>query len=115
MKLGELKGEKAIEVIADLIEPLVNISMDKESLQLFSIKAKKGEENYDAAVRDFTEKIPLLLKTHKADILKILSVIGEKPTEEMSMVDIFSGVADLVQDEDFMSLFLSLAKPTAGK
>ena len=38
MKLGDFKGEKAIEVIADLIEPITNIAEDQGNLQLFHAK-----------------------------------------------------------------------------
>ena len=35
MKLSELKGERAVEVIADLIAPIANIVDDQKNLQLF--------------------------------------------------------------------------------
>lgn len=113
MKLSELKGEQAIEVIADLIAPVTSIATDQKSLKLFT-KAKDGRSKEEVA-KDFSEKIPVLLKTHKKDVLDILCAFNpEANPEEMSVYDIINGVSDLLSDKDFLSLFLSVVK-TEGK
>ena len=111
MKLADLKGERAIEVIADLIAPIANIASDQENLQLFKVKKQDGETDREMAVRDLTEKIPVLLKSHKRDILAILSAVNGSDPDELSLLDIFQGTADLINDQDFVSLFLSAVKP----
>lgn len=111
MKLSEIKGEKAVEVIADLIEPITNIASDAENLKLTNNKRNDGETIRDAGIRVFKDRIPVLLKTHKADILKILNVMNDCDPEEMSVVSIINSVAELVNDKDFMSLFLSVVNP----
>lgn len=110
MKLGELKGERAVEVIADLIAPIANIASDQENLKLFKAEKKEGETSRDAAVRDLTEKVPALLRTHKADVLAILCAVNDMSPNDLSAMDIIKGVIELVNDQDFMSLFLSAAK-----
>lgn len=112
MKLGDFKGEKAIEVIADLIEPITNIAEDQGNLQLFHAKRQEGESDREMAVRDFKTKIPLLLKTHKKDILTILSVINDIDAEKISLMDIIKGTNELLNDKDFMSLFFSSVSQT---
>lgn len=107
MKLGELKGEQAIEVIADLIEPVANIARDQQNLQLFRAEKKTGESDRDMAVRDLTQKIPVLLKTHKKDVLSILHAVNGTDPDEMSVIDIIKGALELVSDQDFLSLFMS--------
>lgn len=107
MKLGELKGERAIEVIADLIAPIANIADDQKNLKLFVPEKKDGETDRETAVREFKEKIPLLLKTHKADVLAILSALNEVDPKELSLLDILKGLIELADDQDFMGLFLS--------
>ena len=102
MKLAELKGERAIEVIADLIAPIANIANDQENLQLFHIKKKEGETDREAGMRDLTEKVPLLLRSHKKDILAILCAVNGSDPEDLSLLDIFQGTADLINDQDFM-------------
>jgi len=107
MKLSELKGERAVEVIADLIAPIANIAEDQKNLQLFRAEKREGETAREAGIRDFKEKIPNLLKTHKQDVLAILCAVNGANPEDLSLIDIFKGAIELVNDQDFMSLFLS--------
>ena len=115
MKLAELKGERAIEVIADLIAPIANIAVDQDNLKLFRIEKKDGESDRESAVRDLTEKVPVLLRSHKKDILAILCAVNGSDPEELSLLDIFQGTAELLNDQDFLSLFLSAVKSTEQK
>ena len=114
MRLGEIKGERAVEVIADLIEPISNIASDQQNLKLFQIERREGETAHESAVRDLTEQIPILLKTHKKDVLAILSTINGVPAESMSVVDITKGALELSRDQDFLSLFISSVSTTDG-
>lgn len=107
MRLSELKGERAVEVIADLIEPITNIALDQKNLKLLRPEKKEGETDREAAVRDFKVKIPNLLKTHKADVVSILCTLNEVKPEDLSLAEIMKGIIDLTQDKDFMNLFLS--------
>lgn len=110
MKLSELKGERAIEVIADLIAPITNIALDQKNLQLFKNKPQEGESAAELGAREIKEKMPKLLKTHKDDVLSILCAINGTKPEDMSLVDIIKGTIDLLNDEEFRSLFLSVGK-----
>ena len=107
MKLSELKGERAVEVIADLIAPIANIVDDQKNLQLFRFEKREGETDREAGLRDFKEKIPNLLKTHKQDVLAILCAVNGANPEDMRLTDIVKGVVELANDKDFQSLFLS--------
>ena len=107
MKLSELKGERAVEVIADLIAPIANIAEDQKNLQLFRAEKQDGESNHDMAVRDMKKKIPVLLKTHKKDVVDILCAVNGSDPDDLSILDIIRGVIDLANDKDFLSLFLS--------
>ena len=112
MKLSDLKGERAVEVIADLIAPIANIATDQDNLQLFKAKPKNGETAQEASVRDFKEKIPNLLKTHKKDILDILVAVNGGTPEKMTVTDIIKGALELANDGEFLNLFLSSVSPT---
>lgn len=110
MKLSELKGEKAIEVIADLIAPVTSIASDQKNLSIFK-KHGSGERSKEEVAKEMSEKIPTLLKTHKKDVLDILCAFNpDAKPEEMSVYDIINGVSDLLSDKDFLSLFLSVVK-----
>ena len=110
MKLGEIKADRAVEVIADLIAPIANIAADIPDLQIFKTERVEGESDRDIAVRVFKEKVPVLLKEHKNDVLEILCTINDKEPEDLSVVDIIKGAIDLTNDPDFMSLFLSAVR-----
>lgn len=114
MKLGEIKAERAVDVIADLIAPIANIAVDFPNFRVTAEYKNEGESNSDMAIRAFKEKVPELLKTHKSDVLSILCTINEKEPEDLSVVDIIKGMIDLTHDPDFMSLFLSAVR-TGGK
>lgn len=107
MKLGEIKSERAVEVIADLIAPIVNIASDFPDFAAFRTEMQEGETDREAVVRVFKEKVPELLKSHKGDVLDILCTINGMSREDLSVMDIIKGVIDLANDPDFMSLFLS--------
>lgn len=108
MKLSEITGTRAVDVIAELIQPLADIAGDRENLSpLFNVKPKEGEEQNDAVLRSMKENVPLLLKTHNADILHILSIINDVEPETISVPAIVKGVFDLLGDDDFISLFMS--------
>lgn len=115
MKLSELKGERAVEVIADLIAPIVNLSQDWSNMKVSADYRKENESDDEVAIRAFKDKIPGILKSHKEDILTILCTLNEKNKDELSVVDIINGAMDLTNDKDFMSLFLSVARPVGKK
>ena len=114
MKLSELKGERAVIAIADLIEPITNIAIDQKNLKLFVNKQREGESDEELGMREIKEKVPNLIRTHKDDVLKILCVINDCEPESLSMIDIIKGTVDLFNDKEFLGLFLSVNK-TADK
>lgn len=105
MKLSEIKGEQAIEVIADLIEPITNIATDKNCADIFNGKKKEGETREEAAARQIKEKIPYLLKSHKKDIAYIVGILEGKKPEELNILQIFKGTIELLNDKALMQLF----------
>lgn len=113
MKLSDLKGERAVLAIADMIEPIANIAADQKNLQLFKNERREGETDKDVGMREMKEKLPKLLRTHKDDILTILCAVNGCEPEDMSMVDIIKGTLDLANDKEFLELFLSANKTAA--
>lgn len=107
MRLSEIKGETALEVIADIIEPAFSIMSDKE----FE-KAIKADKKYSA--------IQIALKKHKKDVLTILAVLdGEDPeTYKPSLLSIPKKLLEMLSDPELMELFQSQGQtsdaPSAG-
>lgn len=112
MKLSEIKGDRTLEVIADIIDPVANIAEDEDAAKLF--KREKLPEGMTAKkflLRRIRESLPTLLKNHKADIIAILSTIeGTSPEEYSATLDLTKltkDIIDLLTDDAFTQLFIS--------
>jgi hypothetical protein len=110
MKLSDIKGERAIEVIADLIEPIANIASDKECADLFSVKPVRDEDKKVTARKHIVKKVPLLLKTHKRDVIQIIATLDSKTIDDMNLFSITAALIGIVQDEALIELFTSAAR-----
>lgn len=97
MKLSEYKGEQALDMLADLIEPAAAIMADKE---------------ISNAVKANLPKIKIVktaIKNHKPEVIEIMAILdGEDPKEYAEKVNLFTLPAKLLEilnDPDLMSLF----------
>lgn len=97
MKLSEYKGEKALDILADIIEPAAIIMADKEIVNF----AKSG--------KPVIKLIKPLIKNHKREVIEIMAILdGEDPKEYSDKVNFFTLPAKLLEilnDPDLMSLF----------
>ena len=111
MKLSEIKGERCLDVIADLIEPIANIAADPEASRLF--KPEKAPERMtpsEFAVAKARECAPALLKGHRGDVIAILAALEgvspEEYAEGLDMLKLVGGLVELLSDEALLA-FLS--------
>lgn len=95
-KLSEIKGERALEVIADLIDPISRMLKD----EVFKKKIQDGDK---------LDVVKYLLKSHKKDVLEILALINDEDpkTYAPSLISLPGMLMDLINDPDVMSLFES--------
>lgn len=97
MKLSEYRGEKALDILADLIEPAAAIMSDKRISDL----AKSG--------KPVTTLVKPLIKGHKKEVIEIMAVLEGETTEKYKeKVNIFTLPAKLLEilnDKELMSLF----------
>lgn len=110
MKLSEIKGERCLDVIADIIEPIALIAEDKEASEIF--KRKKVPDGMDAKkflIGRIRKSVPRLLKSHKAELIQILAIIeGVSPnkySENLTLAKLMSDCVELLTDDAFASLF----------
>ena len=92
-KLSEYKDEEALDLLADIIEPVAFIFSDSEFIETL-------QENKLAAVR-------YVIKNHKKDVLAILAGLEGVPVEEYHC-NIFSLPITLIQllnDRDLLDFF----------
>lgn len=112
MKLSDIQGERTLDVIAEVIDPICNIAEDEDAATLF--KREKLPEGMTAKkflLQRARKSVPALIKGHKADIISILSSIeGTTPEEysdSLNLVKLTKDFVDLMTDEAFGELFIS--------
>ena len=125
MKLSEIKGERSIDVIAEVLEQVSKIAQDEEALKFFTEKPKVDEKgNFIEHIEKFVmkrigEKLPYLLKNHKTELYTIFAVmenVGLKEyIETVTVSKIIKSIADLFTDESITSLFTSVQPNEDGK
>lgn len=112
MRLSDIRGERAIEVIAELIDPVANIAGDNDLAELMRReKLPEGADPKAAAIKRLKAALPKLLKNHKSDFVAILAALEgverEKFEKELSLPKLISGLLELLNDDDFKTLFFS--------
>lgn len=110
LKLSELKGEKAFDVLADLSAPIMHIAADKEAAEMFGVKAlPKGMTVAAYALQRLRESLPVLLSGHKRDLVMILAILSEQSYDdyaaEMTIPKIINDFSAIVSDPLFNAFF----------
>jgi hypothetical protein len=96
MKISEIRDEKAVEVLGDLIEPFIRI-----------LKSKEVQE---AAKKNITiELAQAMVKADPKAVLEILAICNQVPLDEYhpNPFEIIRDLAGVLMDEALMSLFFS--------
>ena len=111
MKLSDVKGERTLDVIADIIDPIANIAESDVAKELFARqKLPDGMDARAFAVKRIRKAVPKLLKNHKADILCIMASIVGKPYEqfvaETNLITLAGELLELLGDNAFVELFM---------
>ena len=112
MRLSEIKGERVFDVIADIIEPACNIAQDKEAAEIFDRSVKRPDDvtATEFALSRIKGAMPKLMRSHKDDLVAILSSIdgvsAEEYLESLTMPKLIHGVYEILTDEDLLA-FLS--------
>ena len=107
MRLSEIQGERAIEVIADLIEPFSNIATDPNIKSVLQIRKKENETAEEAAIRAIKKNIPVLLKDHKKDVAQVIGILEGIDPEKLNILEIVKGLSEMMTDRTLMQLFSS--------
>lgn len=119
MKLADIKGERAMDVAAELITPIANIASDDIAADLFRRRVvPEGVSTREFALRRIQNGIPVLLKQHRADVVKILSLLKDEPEESvienMTLMSLTNDITDLMVDDLFRVFFISAqTRPTS--
>lgn len=112
MKLSDVKGERTLDVVADIIGPITSIAEDKAAAELFARKKlPDGMSPREFILRRVKKSVPALMKAHKADLIAILSAIEgttpKKYTQDLTLAKLVKDCVELLTDESFEELFIS--------
>lgn len=96
MKLSEVKGEAALDLLADIIEPAAKIMSDPKIKELANTKNK-------GAI------IKAIIKNHKKSIIEILATIDGVPVNKYD-VNVYTlpvKILEILNDPELMNFFTS--------
>lgn len=96
MRLADLKGENALAVLGEIIDPAVRIMQDPA----IATAARAG---------NILEIVKLMCKTHKTEVITIMAVLdGQDPaTYEIGLLTLPAKLVELLNDPEIQKLFLS--------
>lgn len=114
MKLSDINGDRVLDVIADIIDPIANMAEDKDVAAMFERKAvPEGMEARDFFAQRMRKGLPVLLRVHKADVIAVMAAIeGVTPEQYAASLDLpklFTDVMELMADDALLD-FLSSSK-----
>lgn len=116
MKLSEIKGERCLDVVADLIEPIASMAQDKDVVELFKpTKVPDGETPRNFFAERMRKGLPKLLRDHRSGIIQIMaSLEGVTPAvykKTLTMPKLISDVFEVLTDSS-ITAFLSSPSTT---
>lgn len=119
MKLSDIRGERTLDVIASIIEPLISIAQDKEATEFLHVRELKPEENANTVAMERISKcVPLLLSRHKNEVCEILASLEGVPyytyVEKLNIAKLAKDCIDILSDTEFFELFMSAQSTPAS-
>lgn len=114
MKLSDIKGDRVLDVIADIVDPIANMAQDKDVAAMFKREAvPDGMGAREFFAERMRKGLPVLLRGHKADIIAIMAAIegvtSEQYAASLDLPKLFTDVMELVTDDTLLD-FLSSSK-----
>lgn len=95
-RLSEYRGEEALDVLADLIEPAVEIMQDKRIAELFRNDKK-------------AKAVAVAIKEHKRSVLDIMATLDgeDRETYAPSLFALPAKILEILNDPELVNLFTS--------
>jgi hypothetical protein len=124
MKISELSTDKGLDVLVELTPYVSSIATSETLTAELKKLAETKRESLKSQLQQlvfgadmFSRLIPILLKERRNDVYGIISVLNEKPVEEVAAQNIMKTVAEIREifsDGDLLSFFKSFVerKPT---
>ena len=93
-KLSEYRGEDALDILAEILTPAVNIMQDEEVVSYFNGDSKK-----------LADVATLIVRKYKKDVLNILSIMNEEEEYNPNVFELLNDVIDILNDEVLVDFF----------
>lgn len=112
MKLSEVKGEKALDMLADLIEPIMEIIEDKEVSKI--LKSRHSKDKADSTKIILGRAVSVAIKNHKKAVITILATLDDIPVDqyECNLLSLPKKMMDIINDPAIFDLFTSQSQET---
>lgn len=111
MKLSEIKGDRALDVLADIIPAITDIAADEEVTKKMGVARDVDETSRALGARRIKAAVPYLLRHHKQEIIEILAtlegVTAEQYRKDMNILSLPMALMSLLSDKDLIELFIS--------
>lgn len=113
MKISEMSFNQACDATVRLVDPIARITSDDRLEPMLKELASHQGESGANAIRIISSMlprfVPMLLKDHRADMVEILGILGDKkPKEvgEMKLKEVVQLIRDSL-DDDLIGFFKS--------
>lgn len=118
MKISELTTDETLDVLCELTPVITSIMTDTElgtelrrkiDPQMLKSKADMAIEG----TKKINALIPIILKTHRSDVYKILAVLNRKTPDEIArqnFIQTGKQIREIVKDKDLLSFFSSFVQ-----
>lgn len=105
MRLSDFKGEEALDVLADIIEPMTFILADEEIQKMRKEAAEKKK------TVPYIKFVAPAIKNHKAEIIQVLARLQNQTVEEykadLSLATLPMQVLEFINDPEIQKFFTS--------
>lgn len=94
-KLSEIQNEDALDVLADIIDPVTEIFQDQELGKLMKLEKNKREA------------VKLAIKKHKKAVIHIMAILDGEPVEtyKVNVLQLPLKLLELLNDPDMLDFF----------
>lgn len=98
-RISEFKDDEAMDVLAEILEPAVNIAKNKKFVNAF--RGTKDEKP------NRIEAVKILLNENREDIVKIMAILNETPVEDFhyNLLTLPSMILQVMNDKEMLSFF----------
>lgn len=97
MKITDIKGEAALDALAEIIEPIAKICGDEEIANMYKAKMP------------VVKIVKPLIQNHKSEVIEILAILdGEDPktyAKKVNLLTLPKKLLEVLNDEEIKGLF----------